>query len=124
MEIGFLQRHLGLRYQPHFFFLNDPPPPEFSPLPLHAPLPTPQTSGRPPANPKVLNPIDSSATLPARIRRSAHEILRPYFCLIGHSSRRALSRLTLSGQLLRGRSEEHTSELQSQSNLVCRLLLE
>src|SRR2546430_6126875 len=26
--------------------------------------------------------------------------------------------------LLRGRSEEHTSELQSQSNLVCRLLLE
>src|SRR5256886_11010410 len=26
--------------------------------------------------------------------------------------------------LLEGRSEEHTSELQSQSNLVCRLLLE
>src|SRR2546427_8401787 len=26
--------------------------------------------------------------------------------------------------LLRNRSEEHTSELQSQSNLVCRLLLE
>src|SRR2546430_12399373 len=26
--------------------------------------------------------------------------------------------------ILRGRSEEHTSELQSQSNLVCRLLLE
>src|SRR2546430_6422700 len=25
---------------------------------------------------------------------------------------------------IRGRSEEHTSELQSQSNLVCRLLLE
>src|SRR2546430_4133274 len=27
-------------------------------------------------------------------------------------------------RLLPGRSEEHTSELQSQSNLVCRLLLE
>src|SRR2546430_6686492 len=27
-------------------------------------------------------------------------------------------------ELRRGRSEEHTSELQSQSNLVCRLLLE
>src|SRR5688572_31145680 len=27
-------------------------------------------------------------------------------------------------QLLQNRSEEHTSELQSQSNLVCRLLLE
>ena len=34
--------------------------------------------------------------------RSAHEILRPYFCLTGHSSRRALSRLALSGQLLSG----------------------
>src|SRR2546430_6360964 len=29
-----------------------------------------------------------------------------------------------SAQRLDGRSEEHTSELQSQSNLVCRLLLE
>src|SRR2546430_7466030 len=28
------------------------------------------------------------------------------------------------GGLMRRRSEEHTSELQSQSNLVCRLLLE
>src|SRR2546430_11643912 len=27
-------------------------------------------------------------------------------------------------EAIRGRSEEHTSELQSQSNLVCRLLLE
>src|SRR2546430_11767878 len=30
----------------------------------------------------------------------------------------------ISRQLWWGRSEEHTSELQSQSNLVCRLLLE
>src|SRR2546430_10780077 len=29
-----------------------------------------------------------------------------------------------AAEILRGRSEEHTSELQSQSNLVCRLLLE
>src|SRR2546427_3556453 len=29
-----------------------------------------------------------------------------------------------AGKSRRGRSEEHTSELQSQSNLVCRLLLE
>ena len=52
-----------------------------------------QTSARPPAKPNVLKPIDSSATLPVRIIRSAQEILRPYFCLIGQSSRRALSRL-------------------------------
>src|SRR2546430_4139336 len=31
---------------------------------------------------------------------------------------------TLAGAIGFGRSEEHTSELQSQSNLVCRLLLE
>src|ERR1700756_4039095 len=60
------------------------------------------TSARPPPKPNVLNPIDSRATLPASIIRSAQEILRPYFCLIGHSSRRALSRLALSGQLLTG----------------------
>ena len=60
------------------------------------------TSARPPPKPNVLKPIDSNATLPARIMRSAHEIFRPYFCLTGHSKRRALSRLTLSGQLLSG----------------------
>ena len=61
-----------------------------------------QTSSRPPAKPNVLNPIDSRAQLPAKTIRSAHEIFRPYFCLIGQSNRRALSRLALSGQLLRG----------------------
>src|SRR6266850_392874 len=60
------------------------------------------TSGRPPPKPKVLKPIDSSATLPVRIKRSAQEMAWPYFCLIGHSRRRDLSMLTLSGQLLSG----------------------
>src|SRR2546428_9573285 len=32
--------------------------------------------------------------------------------------------LSLIGQFATGRSEEHTSELQSRSDLVCRLLLE
>src|SRR2546427_3810847 len=46
------------------------------------------------------------------------------------AARRAKSALDASKQIgtakrtVRGRSEEHTSELQSQSNLVCRLLLE
>ena len=60
------------------------------------------TSSRPPPNPIVLKPIDSRAQLPAKIIRSAQESLRPYFCLMGQSSRRALSRWALSGQLLRG----------------------
>src|SRR2546430_6273414 len=33
-------------------------------------------------------------------------------------------RLARKLEIMTGRSEEHTSELQSQSNLVCRLLLE
>ena len=61
-----------------------------------------QMSGRPKPKPNVLNPIDSMATLPAKTSRSAQEIFRPYFFLIGQSSRRALSRFALSGQLLSG----------------------
>lgn len=41
----------------------------------------------------------SMATLPARMNRSAQEMALPYFCLMGHSRRRPLSRLPLSGQL-------------------------
>ena len=60
------------------------------------------TSGRPKAKPNVWKPIDSSAQLPAKMIRSAQERARPYFRLTGQSSRRALSRLALSGQLLSG----------------------
>src|SRR2546427_6767096 len=37
---------------------------------------------------------------------------------------RSMKRLGLLAVIVAARSEEHTSELQSQSNLVCRLLLE
>ena len=46
--------------------------------------------------------MDSYATLPAKTIRSAQLSLLPYFFLMGQSKRRALSRLTLSGQELRG----------------------
>ena len=59
-------------------------------------------SSLPAPNPKVLKPIDSSATFPTKINKSAHEIFFPYFLLIGQSSNLALSKLTLSGQLFRG----------------------
>src|SRR5688572_31518851 len=50
-------------------------------------------------------------------------------CRQGVENRRATARVRGSGSgagrvLRSARSEEHTSELQSQSNLVCRLLLE
>src|SRR2546430_11766038 len=40
---------------------------------------------------------------------------------IGEANRQTADRVS---EVCSGRSEEHTSELQSQSNLVCRLLLE
>src|SRR5688572_31643032 len=74
------------------------------------------------------------------VRRPPRSTLFPYTTLFRSSAglqsalrfQRALSRgdghpwLRRSDELRirRGRSEEHTSELQSQSNLVCRLLLE
>ena len=59
-------------------------------------------SGRPAPNPRTGKPNCSRAVLPARRIKSAHEMDLPYFCLIGHSRRRALSRLALSGQLFSG----------------------
>src|SRR2546430_10414914 len=73
------------------------------------------------------------------IRRPPRSTLFPYTTLFrsrahssgartqgpGHPLRPAGDRQDLLGRPSHlGRSEEHTSELQSQSNLVCRLLLE
>src|SRR2546430_13478471 len=75
------------------------------------------------------------------IRRPPRSTLFPYTTLFRSTataslpltSRASIRRVKLSlpagrrrvrRKLLRNRSEEHTSELQSQSNLVCRLLLE
>src|SRR5256886_10187985 len=51
-----------------------------------------------------------------KLERADHEVLRE-----GRSRGEARPG---GGELSTARSEEHTSELQSQSNLVCRLLLE
>src|SRR2546430_4313174 len=71
------------------------------------------------------------------IRRPPRSTLFPYTTLfrsarpsnstnsgngVNFSARRASNPATFSSR--KARSEEHTSELQSQSNLVCRLLLE
>src|SRR2546427_8024496 len=69
------------------------------------------------------------------IRRPPRSTLFPYTTLFrspgAFAGRPRWPRRTLCGKRRRGsagdlggRSEEHTSELQSQSNLVCRLLLE
>src|SRR2546430_3527443 len=66
------------------------------------------------------------------ILKSASCVLPPPMVIAGvldapeRLGRRRISRVLVAGSSARsnGRSEEHTSELQSQSNLVCRLLLE
>src|SRR5438270_6949796 len=64
------------------------------------------------------------------IRRPPRPTLFPYTTLFRSIVRERLQNEFLQLQraqgitVITGRSEEHTSELQSQSNLVCRLLLE
>src|SRR2546430_4665298 len=105
-----------------FFFLSHPPPPELSPFPPPASLPLPR---RPlPLHPH--GPHTGDSGLQARVR--IEEPHRPPARLSsGVPSRQPDHHTglpTRSGVGHRLRSEEHTSELQSQSNLVCRLLLE
>src|SRR5256885_5733453 len=68
------------------------------------------------------------------IRRPPRSTLFPYTTLFRSRTTSSFKKLTshfrvssgsiASGSLLSDRSEEHTSELQSPCNLVCRLLLE
>src|SRR5688572_5361330 len=57
-------------------------------------------------------------------RHGIERIARYAFKLAAARPRKMLASATKSNALQHARSEEHTSELQSQSNLVCRLLLE
>src|SRR5256885_5959005 len=106
-----------------FFFLNDPAPPETYPLPLHAALPiSPFRNGGLAglafaADGRLLAFADrTTANLPC---------VRLWDVAAGG---RELAALPADARVLavrrQGRSEEHTSELQSPCNLVCRLLLE
>src|SRR2546430_12802777 len=103
-----------------FFFLNDPPPPETYPLPLPDALPISSLLQLPLA----------PAELPWLVKPLGDYFdgdLMAFDGLPVHQPATAL-RQRLWAQLravkCHQRSEEHTSELQSQSNLVCRLLLE
>src|SRR5690606_39834493 len=89
-------------------------------------------------------PVGSlSKVLALRLLRPPGSTLFPYTTLFRSSARRRPDRrtgrspppqvasrwsdpaaLAVHGAASRGRSEEHTSELQSRENLVCRLLLE
>src|SRR5688572_31497438 len=92
-----------------FFFLNDSATTEIYTLSLHDALPIWSARAAQSARGRVLAP-----PRPGFGQACASRYWRS-------SSRWMRARLP---QSRRPRSEEHTSELQSQSNLVCRLLLE
>src|SRR2546427_8125328 len=105
-----------------FFFFNNPAPPKIYPLPLHAALPIPHGVHR--LRLSADHAGDDATTLPgANLGRDRLPRVTGWHRRrdgLGHSCRRCRP-----CRLYRpDRSEEHTSELQSQSNLVCRLLLE
>src|SRR2546430_3387357 len=84
-----------------FFFFNDTATTEIYTLSLHDAL-----------------PICAQAVQQLLQRRQVEDVLQALAVRLENHGERAVAARDLQ------RSEEHTSELQSQSNLVCRLLLE
>src|SRR2546430_4324283 len=104
-----------------FFFFKEPGPPEISPLSPPHPLPIPRRRRRSPAPPPPVVGDRGSERSGTRRRRPCGRPRAP------RRARAAVRRKPVPAPGRRHpnwRSEEHTSELQSQSNLVCRLLLE
>src|SRR5206468_10620129 len=94
---------------PSIFSFNDPPPPETSTLSLHDALP-------------ISAPAASEAAIPP-VQQPA--ITVPHGTLLRVRLSETLdTKRNRPGDRFTARSEEHTSELQSRSDLVCRLLLE
>src|SRR2546430_7603571 len=104
-----------------FFFFNDPAPPETSPLPLHAAFPIYHGTSQ-------VFRFDDRREMPYRqpLVRCVHEAARRQHRGVARRPDQGVESEAVGPQPvgIDQRSEEHTSELQSQSNLVCRLLLE
>src|SRR5256885_5396826 len=102
-----------------FFFFTDPATPEISPLPLHDALPIfRRASGRiRRSRPPCAARCGSGPSFPPRPRPTPR-VRHPPNPLRGSRASEWIGRMPNT------RSEEHTSELQSPCNLVCRLLLE
>src|SRR5690606_41850644 len=101
--------------------LAQPPPAQIYTLSLHDALPI---SCRQPASPAT---TAAGTRDPARCPDLGPASWPPRQCRVAHHRGRMHSRGDRHAGALRTaarRSEEHTSELQSRENLVCRLLLE
>src|SRR2546421_3626419 len=98
-----------------FFFFNDTATTEIYTLSLHDALPILIGDAG------VVVPGDDPLALSAALRRlAAADQRRP----LAQAGRARAMRLFSDDAVAERRSEEHTSELQSRSDLVCRLLLE
>src|SRR2546430_13525601 len=103
-----------------FFFLNDPATPEISPLPLPDALPI--------CSQKRVLPRPAAFAAAATEGKATAGVVSlcmappPALGGLGQQLARLVGEPLVHARA-EPRSEEHTSELQSQSNLVCRLLL-
>src|SRR2546430_3803305 len=93
-----------------FFFFNDTATTEIYTLSLHDALPISNSSGEISSSSSRICASSSRS----RSAESSFDSASAAATILSRTNRRLPMR----------RSEEHTSELQSQSNLVCRLLLE
>src|SRR5206468_11527578 len=104
-----------------FFFFSVPPTTEFSTLSLHDALPI--SRGRGSAVESHRPAVRGRAARPGRVEEGQRPT-RPSGGQPGPVPRGGSPARLVPGGGHGGRSEEHTSELQSRSDLVCRLLLE
>src|SRR5256885_9953083 len=128
--------HFLINHQSHtsvFFFFNDPPPPEIYTLSLHDALPILRAV---PLRMVAVAVGMLRIVLPLLDVRRVHVIEPPAPIVPGdedgrlrpqsapHDGVDLIDRPLHAARYVADRSEEHTSELQSPCNLVCRLLLE
>src|SRR5256885_8476920 len=123
MPVIVLDRFTQAKAVSSFFFLNDPPPTEIYPFPLPDALPI--SRGRRRWSPRRCRLRRRSTTGRSRFLR----LFREWELRRALQDRRVQCRTAkpffqCRHRRRRCRSEEHTSELQSPCNLVCRLLLE
>src|SRR5256886_11342819 len=105
-----------------FFFFNDTATPDIYPLPLPAALPISQNAALAAASAREMGVAESAiARAVAAFEPLPHRLETVAIDALG---RRYVNDSIATTPEAALRSEEHTSELQSQSNLVCRLLLE
>src|SRR2546430_9789922 len=97
--------------RPVFFFFNDTATTEIYTLSLHDALP-------------ICSTMPDLISYASNIGLNTEEEVRSYMQNGALPTEKFMEDKSWVTPALQDRSEEHTSELQSQSNLVCRLLLE